>query len=218
MSTREGEFLWHRRLLQMDGRQSPEYWVREKQIGALLHVTGEITQTMQQLAAQNRLGIPLLFGIDAVHGHAIHPTGIAFPTQLGLSCSWNPQLLEEIGKVTAKEVAATGIHWTFAPVLDIARDLRWGRIDETFGEDPLLVGVLGSAVLRGYQTAVKELKAFQRVELQAGETRTVELEVPYQQLALVNESLETVVEPGEFEVMVGSSSRDRDLLKEHLKV
>ncbi len=147
MSTREGEFLWHRRLLQMDGRQSPEYWVREKQIGALLHVTGEITQTMQQLAAQNRLGIPLLFGIDAVHGHAIHPTGI---------------------------------HWTFAPVLDIARDLRWGRIDETFGEDPLLVGVLGSAVLRGYQTAVKELKAFQRVELQAGETRTVELEVPYQ--------------------------------------
>ena len=60
-------------------------------------------------------------------------------------------MLEEIGKVTAKEVAATGIHWTFAPVLDIARDLRWGRIDETFGEDPLLVGVLGSALLRGYQ-------------------------------------------------------------------
>ena len=138
-------------MCQMDGRREPERWVREKHVGSLLHVMGEVTQELQKLAEKNRLGIPIIFGIDAIHGHAFWPTATVFPTQLGLSCSWNPELIEEIGRITAKEASYTGMHWTFSPVLGTARDLRWGRIDETFGEDPYLIGVLGSALVRGYQ-------------------------------------------------------------------
>jgi len=139
-------------MCQMDGRREPERWVREKYVGSLLHVMGEVTQELQKLAEKNRLGIPIIFGIDAIHGHAFWPTATVFPTQLGLSCSWNPELIEKIGRITAKEASYTGMHWTFSPVLGTARDLRWGRIDETFGEDPYLIGVLGSALVRGYQS------------------------------------------------------------------
>ncbi len=138
-------------MCQLDGRGEPERWLREAQVGSFLHVMGNVTQKLQKLAAQSRLGIPLIFGIDAIHGHAFWPTATVFPTQLALSCTWNPELVEQIGHVTAREVAATGVHWTFSPVLGIARDLRWGRVDETFGEDPYLIGVLGSALVRGYQ-------------------------------------------------------------------
>jgi beta-glucosidase len=138
-------------MCQMDGRRDPEKWVREKHFGSLLHVLGEASQELQKVAEQTRLGIPILFGIDAIHGHAFCPTATVFPTQLGLSCSWNPDLVEEIGRITALEASYTGMHWTFSPVLGTARDLRWGRIDETFGEDPYLVGVLGAALIRGYQ-------------------------------------------------------------------
>lgn len=138
-------------MCQMDGRRDPEKWVREKHFGSLLHVLGEASQELQKVAEQTRLGIPILFGIDAIHGHAFCPTATVFPTQLGLSCSWSPDLVEEIGRITALEASYTGMHWTFSPVLGTARDLRWGRIDETFGEDPYLVGVLGAALIRGYQ-------------------------------------------------------------------
>jgi len=138
-------------MCQLDGRKEPERWVREKYIGSLLHVMGEVTNELQKLAEQSRLGIPILFGIDAIHGHAFCPSGTVFPTPLGLSCSWNPELIEKIAIITAKEVSYTGVHWTFSPVLGVARDLRWGRIDETFGEDPYLIGVLGGAMIRGYQ-------------------------------------------------------------------
>jgi len=138
-------------MCQVDGRREPERWVREKHCGSLLHVMGEVTQELQKLAAQSRLGIPIIFGIDAIHGHAFWPTATVFPTQLGSSCSWNPELIEEIGQITAKEASYTGMHWTFSPVLGTSRDLRWGRVDETFGEDPYLIGVLGSALVRGYQ-------------------------------------------------------------------
>jgi beta-glucosidase len=138
-------------MCQMDGRRDPEKWVSEKHFGSLLHVMGQVTQKLQKVAEGSRLGIPVLFGIDAIHGHAFWPAATVFPTQLGLSCSWNPELIEEIGRITALEASYTGMHWTFSPVLGTARDLRWGRIDETFGEDPYLVGVLGSALVRGYQ-------------------------------------------------------------------
>ena len=138
-------------MCQLDGRWEPERWWREKHVGSFLHVMGETTGDLQKLAADSRLGIPLLFGIDAIHGHAFCPGATVFPTPLGLSCSWNPELIEEIGRITALEVTCTGVHWTFSPVLGVARDLRWGRIDETFGEDPYLIGVLGSAIIRGYQ-------------------------------------------------------------------
>ncbi len=138
-------------MCQWDGRREPERWLREKHIGSFLHVMGEITNELQRLAEQSRLGIPLIFGIDAIHGHAFWPTATVFPTQLGLSCSWNSELVEEVARITAIEASYTGVHWTFSPVAEVARDLRWGRIDETFGEDPYLVGVLSSAMVRGYQ-------------------------------------------------------------------
>jgi beta-glucosidase len=138
-------------MCQMNGQRDPERWVRDRGFGSLLHTLGEETQDLQRMAAESRLGIPVLFGIDAIHGHAFWHAATVFPTQLGLSCAWNPELVWEVGRITAREVSATGIRWTFSPVLGTARDLRWGRIDETFGEDPYLIGVLGGALIRGYQ-------------------------------------------------------------------
>jgi len=138
-------------MCQMNGRDDAETWLREHHVGSFLHMLGEETNALQRMAAQTRLGIPLLFGIDAIHGHAFWPTSTVFPTQLALSCTWNPELVKEVGRITATEAAHTGVHWTFSPVLGVARDLRWGRIGETFGEDPYLVSRLGSALIRGYQ-------------------------------------------------------------------
>jgi len=138
-------------MCQVNGNEEPEEWLRQHHVGSFLHVLGPVTNDLQKLAEESRLGIPLIFGIDAIHGHAFWPTSTVFPTQLGMSCTWNPELIQEIGRITALEASFTGVHWTFSPVLGTARDLRWGRIDETFGEDPYLVGVLGSALVRGYQ-------------------------------------------------------------------
>jgi beta-glucosidase len=138
-------------MCQVNGNEEPKKWLRQHHIGSFLHVLGQMTNDLQRLAEHSRLGIPLVFGIDAIHGHAFWPTATVFPTQLGMSCTWNPELIREIGRVTALEASLTGVHWTFSPVLGTARDLRWGRIDETFGEDPYLIGVLGSALVRGYQ-------------------------------------------------------------------
>ena len=140
-------------MCQVDGRdrEAAEEAVRERHVGSILHMLGQTNNELQAIAAESRLGIPILFGIDAIHGHAFWPMATIFPTQLGLSCSWNPALVEQVGRVTAREASATGAHWTFSPVLGVTRDLRWGRIDETFGEDPYLIGVLGAAIIRGYQ-------------------------------------------------------------------
>lgn len=126
-------------------------WVTNRFAGSFLHVIGDKARHLQELALTTRLGIPILFGIDAIHGHAFHNGATIFPTQLAMSCSWNTGLIEKMGRATAKEVAADGIHWTFSPVLCIGRDLRWGRINETFGEDPYLIGELAHAIIRGYQ-------------------------------------------------------------------
>jgi beta-glucosidase len=138
-------------LVQADGRKDAEQQVRERRVGSFLHILGEPTVGLQKLAAKTGLGIPIIFGIDAIHGHGFWPGATVFPTQLGMSCSWNPDLLEIMGRVTAREMLCTGLHWTFSPVLCLTRDLRWGRVGETFGEDPYLLGVLGSALVRGYQ-------------------------------------------------------------------
>lgn len=126
-------------------------WVQGKFVGSLLHCIGDQVSKIQEMALSTRLGIPILFGIDAIHGHGLHNGATIFPTQLGASCSWNKKLVEQMGRVTAKEVVADGLHWTFSPVLCIGRDLRWGRINETFGEDPFLIGELGAAIIKGYQ-------------------------------------------------------------------
>lgn len=120
-------------------------------IGSFLHCTGDMMRELQERAEKTRLAIPLLFGIDAIHGHCFDPRGTVFPTQLGISCSWNRALIKEMGAVTAREVRANGIHWTFSPVLCVGRDPRWGRIDETFGEDPWLIGELAAEMVEGYQ-------------------------------------------------------------------
>ncbi len=138
-------------MCQVDGRDKGEEWVKERHIGSFLHVIGEEAERLQKIAGGTRLGIPLIFGIDAIHGHAFYDGATVFPSQLGLACSWNPELIKEMAKVTAKEVILTGLHWTFSPVLCIGRDSRWGRVDETFGEDPYLIGVLASAMIKGYQ-------------------------------------------------------------------
>ncbi len=138
-------------LVQADGRKEAAEQVREKRVGSFLHIWGATTVELQKIAERTGHGIPIIFGIDAIHGHGFWEGATVFPTQLGISCAWNPDLLEIMGRVTAKEMLCTGLHWTFSPVLCLARDLRWGRIGETFGEDPHLLGVLGAALVRGYQ-------------------------------------------------------------------
>ncbi|MBN1648411.1 MAG: glycoside hydrolase family 3 C-terminal domain-containing protein [Spirochaetales bacterium] len=126
-------------------------WIETKQPGSFLHITREQTRSLQQQALRTGRGIPLLFGIDAIHGHAFDRDSCVFPSQLAMSCSWDPRLIEEIGRITAREVASTGIHWTFSPVLCIGRDPRWGRTDETFGEDPYVIAEMAKALIRGLQ-------------------------------------------------------------------
>ena len=120
-------------------------------IGSYLHVLGTETEKYLKSAENTRLGILPIFGIDAIHGHALLKGATVFPSQLAIACSFDENLTEEIGYATAKEVCADGLDWVFSPVLCIGRDLRWGRIDETFGEDKLLVSRLGAAIIRGYQ-------------------------------------------------------------------
>lgn len=123
----------------------------ERGAGSFLHVLGDNARRLQDIALSGRLGIPILFGIDAIHGHGLHRGGTIFPSQLAIAASFHPGLVKEIGWVTAREVAADGLHWTFSPVLCLGRDTRWGRIDETFGEDSFLAGELGAAMIKGYQ-------------------------------------------------------------------
>ena len=119
--------------------------------GSFLHVLGEDAREIQRAAMKSRLGIPVIFGIDAIHGHGLNMNGTIFPSQLAAACSWDREIVEKMGEVTAREVATDGLHWTFSPVLCLGRDTRWGRINETFGEDPYLSGELGAAIIRGYQ-------------------------------------------------------------------
>ncbi len=105
----------------------------------------------QDAALRTRLGIPLLYGVDAVHGHANLVGATVFPHNVGLGAAYDPDLVEAIARVTAIEMLATGIHWNYAPVLAVARDIRWGRTYEAYGEDPELVTRLALATLRGLQ-------------------------------------------------------------------
>ena len=138
-------------LMLWDARSEDLSFINTRQPGSVLHILGAKINRAMDLAAQNRLAIPLLVGEDGIHGHSFWKGATIFPTQLAMAASWNPDLLEQVGRVTAEEMAPTGIHWTFSPVLCLARDLRWGRIGETFGEDPFLIGELGAALIRGYQ-------------------------------------------------------------------
>ena len=138
-------------LLQLDAQNDLEDIVMTRHAGSILHTSPERMIDAITLAGQTRLGIPLLTAEDCIHGHSFWPGATIFPTQLGMAATWDADLIEQGARVTAIEVAATGIHWVFSPVLCITRDLRWGRVDETFGEDPFLISEFGAAMIRGYQ-------------------------------------------------------------------
>ena len=138
-------------LMLWDARGEDLSFINTRQPGSILHVLGAKIGRAMDLAARNRLAIPLLVGEDGIHGHSFWKGATIFPTQLAMAASWNPELLEHVGRVTAEEMTPTGIQWTFSPVLCLSRDLRWGRTGETFGEDPYLIGELGAALIRGYQ-------------------------------------------------------------------
>ena len=121
-------------------------------VGSFLHVqTLKEANELQQWAMESRLGIPLLFGIDAIHGNAFCPDNTVYPTNIGLASSFDTDIAYKIARQTAKEMRAMNMHWTFNPNIEVARDARWGRCGETFGEDPYLVGQMGAQTVRGYQ-------------------------------------------------------------------
>ena len=140
-------------MLQLDASYGVRHLIEEKHVGSILHTSPELVREAHALTETTRLRIPLLIAEDCIHGHSFFKGTTIFPTQLGMAASWDPELVEHAARITAVEAAATGIHWTFSPVLCIARDLRWGRVSETFGEDPFLIGELASAMVRGYQGA-----------------------------------------------------------------
>jgi beta-glucosidase len=128
----------------------PEDRIRRGEIGSLLFVTDPATiNRLQKVAVEeSRLKIPLLLGFDVIHGfHTI------FPIPLAMAASWDPQLVEQAQAIAAREARSVGIHWTFAPMVDIARDPRWGRIIEGAGEDPYLGSAIAAAQVRGFQGA-----------------------------------------------------------------
>jgi beta-glucosidase len=131
------------------GQQKVMYdQIRQGLVGSVLNVTGaEATRKMQQLAVENaRLKIPMVFGLDVIHGYRT-----TFPTPLGETATWDMAAIEQSARIAATEAAAAGVHWTFAPMVDIARDARWGRIMEGAGEDPYLGAQAAAARVRGFQ-------------------------------------------------------------------
>lgn len=122
--------------------------IEEGKVGGLFNIKSVANITaMQKIAVEkSRLKIPLIFGMDVIHGYES-----VFPIPLGLSCSWDMNLIERSARIAAKEASADGINWTFSPMVDISRDPRWGRVSEGSGEDPYLGGEIAKAMVRGYQ-------------------------------------------------------------------
>ena len=122
--------------------------IKRGEVGGLFNLKGvEKIRDIQKLAVENsRLGIPLLFGMDVIHGYET-----IFPIPLGLSCTWDMKAIEESARIAAVEASADGISWTFSPMVDISRDPRWGRVSEGSGEDPFLGSLIAQAMVNGYQ-------------------------------------------------------------------
>jgi beta-glucosidase len=113
----------------------------------------DLVDNYQKHALKTRLAIPLIYGVDAVHGHNNIPGAVVFPHNIGLGCANDAKLVEQIERITAEEVRATGINWVFSPCVAVPRDIRWGRTYEGYAEDPEIVKVLGAAAVRGFQGA-----------------------------------------------------------------
>lgn len=144
-------------MMQLDARNGDlDDLIVTKHVGSILHTSpADLPRAVETVNTKTRLGIPLLIGDDCIHGYSFWPGATIFPSQLGMAASWDPAAVQAVGRATAEEVSATGVHWTFSPVLCIARDTRWGRVDETFGEDPTLIGDMASAIIKGYQGGAK---------------------------------------------------------------
>ncbi|TRX71786.1 glycoside hydrolase family 3 N-terminal domain-containing protein [Carboxylicivirga sp. M1479] len=126
--------------------------VEQGKIGSFLHVVDvKEANYLQSLAQKSRLKIPLLIGIDAIHGTALVHGATVYPTPIGMASTWDTELVKKMSVETALEMRATGAAWTFTPNIDVARDARWGRVGETFGEDPFLVSEMGVAMIEGLQ-------------------------------------------------------------------
>ena len=130
------------------GRTDYEDMIAKGQIGALFNIsTAKETNAYQRLAVEkSRLKIPIVFGLDVIHGFRT-----IFPVPLAMASTWDPKLVEQSARIAAREASATGIRWTFSPMVDIARDARWGRMTEGAGEDPFLGSEMAAAYVRGYQ-------------------------------------------------------------------
>ena len=122
--------------------------IRAGEVGGLFNLKGveRIREVQRQAVEESRLGIPLLFGMDVIHGYET-----VFPIPLGLSCTWDMKAIEESARIAATEASADGISWTFSPMVDICRDARWGRASEGSGEDPFLGSEVAKAMIKGYQ-------------------------------------------------------------------
>ena len=129
-----------------------ENLTKEGLVGSFLHVlTIQEANYLQSLAMQSRLKIPVIFGIDAIHGNANAPDNTVYPTNIGLASSFDTEMAYKIARQTAKEMRAMNMHWTFNPNVEVPHDPRWGRVGETFGEDPYLVTQMGIQTVKGYQ-------------------------------------------------------------------
>ena len=135
----------------LDGRFNFDELFEAQHPGSVFYMFDDDAAHCTMLARNTRLKIPMLLGIDAIHGNSFYTGATIFPTQLAISCSWNEELVKAMGRVTAEEMNHTGPVWTFSPVLCVTRDLRWGRVDETFGEDVLLIEKFAQALIEGLQ-------------------------------------------------------------------
>ena len=122
--------------------------IRKGMVGGLFGITGpdKVRQAQDIAVKDTRLHIPLIFGLDVIHGHRT-----IFPIPLGLSCTWDTVMIEKSARIAAREASADGLAWAFSPMVDIARDPRWGRVSEGSGEDPYLGSRIAAAMVRGYQ-------------------------------------------------------------------
>ena len=144
-------------MMQLDARSGDlDDLIVNKHVGSILHTSpADLPRAVETVNAKTRLGIPLVIGDDCIHGYSFWPGATIFPEQLGMAVSWDSEKVQAAGRATAEEVSTTGVHWTFSPVLCIGRDTRWGRVGETFGEDPYLIGEMASSIVKGYQGGAK---------------------------------------------------------------
>lgn len=140
-------------MMQLDARSGDlDDLIVNKHVGSILHTSpADLPRAVETVNTKTHLGIPLVIGDDCIHGYSFWPGATIFPEQLGMAVSWNSEKVQAAGRATAEEVSTTGVHWTFSPVLCIGRDTRWGRVGETFGEDPYLIGEMASSIVKGYQ-------------------------------------------------------------------